>query len=388
MLFDGDPILGRYHSTSGGRTLDNEDAFEGDPAYPYLQGVPNPTEKASPFYRWKVRFTLKRLEAILRHAGWWRRGRLARVISVDSRDGYHYPDIVFEGRRGRFRSTAEELRDVVRDVAPHLFPNLYPPTSPVTGRPLPETFPSNRLRATTRGNVVHVVGRGWGHGSGMSQWGAHGMAERGASYSEILEHYYTGALLGSVPGDEPIEVGVATALPEARVTGGFTLVDGRGRTLVQDALGTWIFRPAASGAITIDPPRGFGVPLEVGIVERPRRVAPGEMRYVKVALSRPARLQLRDGVSRNAPALIKGAGVHRLLWIAPRRPGEYKLSIIASSGRAQERDSAAVVVTGSRSHRAASDDASSSRWLLIAIAALAAVAVVGVTLRAAGKIDR
>jgi stage II sporulation protein D len=39
-------------------------------------------------------------------------------------------------------------------------------------------------------------GRGWGHGVGMSQAGAYGMAVRGASFREILEHYYTGIAIG------------------------------------------------------------------------------------------------------------------------------------------------------------------------------------------------
>jgi stage II sporulation protein D len=36
------------------------------------------------------------------------------------------------------------------------------------------------------------VGRGWGHGIGMSQYGAKQMAEEGFTYDEILEYYYTG----------------------------------------------------------------------------------------------------------------------------------------------------------------------------------------------------
>ena len=35
-------------------------------------------------------------------------------------------------------------------------------------------------------------GHGWGHGIGMSQWGAKKMAETGLSYEDILKHYYTG----------------------------------------------------------------------------------------------------------------------------------------------------------------------------------------------------
>jgi len=41
------------------------------------------------------------------------------------------------------------------------------------------------------GNVVFSVS-GWGHGVGMSQWGAQGMAKDGADYKQILKHYYTG----------------------------------------------------------------------------------------------------------------------------------------------------------------------------------------------------
>jgi stage II sporulation protein D len=42
------------------------------------------------------------------------------------------------------------------------------------------------------GGNVSIVGRGWGHGVGMSQFGARGMAEAGYTYVQILKHYYTG----------------------------------------------------------------------------------------------------------------------------------------------------------------------------------------------------
>ena len=42
-----------------------------------------------------------------------------------------------------------------------------------------------------------AIGRGFGHGVGMSQWGAHGMANRGQSYEQILHHYYRGTELRS-----------------------------------------------------------------------------------------------------------------------------------------------------------------------------------------------
>ena len=44
-------------------------------------------------------------------------------------------------------------------------------------------------------------GKGFGHGVGMSQWGAQGMALKGASYPQILAHYYVGTALTAVGGD-------------------------------------------------------------------------------------------------------------------------------------------------------------------------------------------
>ncbi|MBA3330021.1 MAG: SpoIID/LytB domain-containing protein [Actinobacteria bacterium] len=44
-----------------------------------------------------------------------------------------------------------------------------------------------------------VTGRGWGHGVGMSQWGAYGFARQGSTYDRILAHYYAGTALARAP---------------------------------------------------------------------------------------------------------------------------------------------------------------------------------------------
>jgi stage II sporulation protein D len=49
------------------------------------------------------------------------------------------------------------------------------------------------------GPVFVISGRGWGHGVGMSQWGANGFARRGTSYDRILAHYYRGTSLEKAP---------------------------------------------------------------------------------------------------------------------------------------------------------------------------------------------
>jgi stage II sporulation protein D len=47
--------------------------------------------------------------------------------------------------------------------------------------------------------IFFVNGRGWGHGVGLSQWGAYGFAQRGVGYQRILAHYYRGTVLGRAP---------------------------------------------------------------------------------------------------------------------------------------------------------------------------------------------
>ncbi|HUF02070.1 MAG TPA: SpoIID/LytB domain-containing protein [Gaiellaceae bacterium] len=85
--------------------------------------------------------------------------------------------------------------------------------------------------AATPGDAVFVFsGRGWGHGVGLSQYGAYGMAKQGSSYDEILAHYYVGTTLGRAPTKE-----VRVLLAEGRravtiaSSAPFAIVDASGR---------------------------------------------------------------------------------------------------------------------------------------------------------------
>ena len=55
---------------------------------------------------------------------------------------------------------------------------------------------ANKLKSTLineikiEGNNVTFTGRGFGHGVGMSQWGAYAMAEQGWSAEDIIRHYF------------------------------------------------------------------------------------------------------------------------------------------------------------------------------------------------------
>lgn len=62
-----------------------------------------------------------------------------------------------------------------------------------------------------------INGRGWGHGIGMSQWGAYGLAKHGSTYRQILQHYYTG--IGFMKVNNPtIRVRLRSGLSSVRLT--------------------------------------------------------------------------------------------------------------------------------------------------------------------------
>jgi stage II sporulation protein D len=59
-----------------------------------------------------------------------------------------------------------------------------------------DTLRSTLFAVVIDGDIAHFSGRGYGHGVGMSQWDAKGMAEQGYTARQILEFFYPGAVLG------------------------------------------------------------------------------------------------------------------------------------------------------------------------------------------------
>ena len=51
---------------------------------------------------------------------------------------------------------------------------------------------SSDFTVSESGSNIVFTTKGWGHGVGMSQYGANEMAKAGYNYSQILKHYYTG----------------------------------------------------------------------------------------------------------------------------------------------------------------------------------------------------
>ncbi|HYI74579.1 MAG TPA: SpoIID/LytB domain-containing protein [Gaiellaceae bacterium] len=99
-----------------------------------------------------------------------------------------------------------------------------------------------QLPASAYGEAVFVVsGRGWGHGVGMSQYGAYGQARIGRTYDQILGHYYSDTTIGKAGRKE-----VRVLLAEGRQA---VTVSSTAPFLATDAAGTTF--ELAKGAVTL-----------------------------------------------------------------------------------------------------------------------------------------
>ena len=94
-----------------------------------------------------------------------------------------------------------------------------------------------------------IVGRGWGHGVGMSQWGAEGFALHGWSYRKILAHYYPGTALQR---EQPLTIRVLVAEGRSAI-----VVSSKAAFRVRDARGhVRVLHPGhhrLRGNVTVEP---------------------------------------------------------------------------------------------------------------------------------------
>jgi stage II sporulation protein D len=134
-------------------------------------------DKTSKYFRWEVRLTPEELATALQ-----RSGNVGRVRDVDVRRlgvSGRVVEMAVLGTKGELPLKGLKIR-----WALGLKENLF-----VVDRERDE-----------KGDVTRFVftGKGWGHGVGLCQVGAFGMAQAGASYEQILRHYYTGIRLERV----------------------------------------------------------------------------------------------------------------------------------------------------------------------------------------------
>ncbi|MBQ9898228.1 MAG: stage II sporulation protein D [Ruminococcus sp.] len=167
MTYDDEPIISAFHSMSSGRTESAENVWGA--AVDYLVPVDSEYDLSAPKYLDETRFTEDVLRYDLETAfpGITLSGDISEWLSVESVSD---SGTVLTVRCGDRAVTGTELRAAL-------------------------ALRSACFEVRYEGKEAIVTTRGYGHGVGMSQYGANAMAAEGAAWQEILEHYYPNCTL-------------------------------------------------------------------------------------------------------------------------------------------------------------------------------------------------
>jgi stage II sporulation protein D len=279
LIHEGTPAQALYSSSSGARTRSVEDIWGGS-GVPYLVAVDSPELRVTPYPEWRLEMPANVFTRVLAAAGHRFEGSLREVTVAVTEDGSGPWEMALRTWAGeRLGLDLVRVRAIFNRYGPQLYPERFPGRRPAGNR-WPQTVLSYTFTASlvgaerpvrpdlipwlppedipAAGSVV-IVGTGWGHGVGMSQWGARAMAGTGATYAEILGHYYGGLLpeqAGALLSDE---VGVGLAWREARAAvradGSFEVL-ADGTSLGSFGPGTWTFF-FGDGEVTIVAPARY-----------------------------------------------------------------------------------------------------------------------------------
>jgi hypothetical protein len=177
--------------------------------------------------------------------------------------------VVIRTLGGELEMTSVRFRRVVSASAPKLFGDRYPGRR-TDGQRMPATLPSSRFVVRRTPDGFLVQGKGYGHGVGMSQWGAMGRASEGHSYDEILSAYYTGLRPTSLGRSPIIRVAVVRGVPSVRISGnGAFGVFTAGQPLASSTLGGWSVSASGVRSLRVSPPQGYALPLVLTGVRAP-----------------------------------------------------------------------------------------------------------------------
>ncbi len=205
MLYKGDLIDAVFHSSSGGQTESSVEVWGKYRAY--LISVLG-YDQSSPFYKWEKKIEHKKLDEIFKTIGGFNTMRIiqktktnrASIVKVYGPKGVKF----ISGKELRsllnLKSTLFNLKvipyDLNRNIGKSRLYNYGENINAADKNFLVQLNPENIFidepPPIKDNNFLLIKGSGAGHGVGLSQWGAKDMADRGASYRNILMHFYRG----------------------------------------------------------------------------------------------------------------------------------------------------------------------------------------------------
>lgn len=165
MTYNNQVILAVFHSSSGGHTENVEDIWVSP--LPYLRGVVD-YDQNSPVFSWSKNVSPSTISRIVGDVG-----NIRAIIPQKTTPQGRVITMQVVGDRASRSVSGSSLREAL-DLRSTLF------------------------RFYLNGNSLEVLGRGFGHGLGLSQWGTQYLAQNGVNYRQILAHYYRNAKLSTL----------------------------------------------------------------------------------------------------------------------------------------------------------------------------------------------
>ncbi|WP_330949176.1 stage II sporulation protein D [Virgibacillus sp. MG-45] len=169
LTYENAPIFPAFFSTSNGYTENSEDYWQNK--LPYLRSVKSPWDKKSPKYLDQKTFTIDEVEGVLQT-------NLSQLnnksIQISRTEGKRVKEVTLGDKSFTGRDIREKLK-----------------------------LQSSDFSIEQKSNHLVFTTKGYGHGIGMSQYGANGMAKEGKTYKEILSYYFQGVEISTVNETAP-----------------------------------------------------------------------------------------------------------------------------------------------------------------------------------------
>mgnify|MGYP006279733787 CR=1 FL=1 len=161
LTYQGQLISAVYHSNAGGETAQGAVIWGGNT--PYLQSVKS-KDHVAPNYQWQKKYSQKQLKRIL-NSKQVHLNKINEINLAGLGPSGRAKEVIIVGDKQKIKVDSSDFRFWL-------------------------DLRSTKFSVNKVNNGYLFKGKGWGHGVGMSQWGAYQMAQEGYTYQKILDHYY------------------------------------------------------------------------------------------------------------------------------------------------------------------------------------------------------
>ncbi len=171
LTYNGAIVQVFFHANCGGKTAVSDEVWGG--VYPYLKSVDDPYCADTPYYKWRKIFT---------------KSQISRLMNIPDINEITVSERHKSGRVKNLKLVSKNGN--VTYITSHKFRMQINSQASKIAFTEPFIIPGTNFEIHQEGNNVIFIGKGYGHGVGMCQWGARQMAQKGKNYREILHYYF------------------------------------------------------------------------------------------------------------------------------------------------------------------------------------------------------